>query len=128
VSKEKHIIAVVDDDPRVLESLENLFESAGYGVRKFSSAKSLIDAGLSDVGCLITDIGMPSLDGFELHDLVKKVQPELPVFLITGRDVVGDQHRALLNGVSGFFRKPFDGPALLEAVESALRAKKNALN
>ena len=118
-------IAVVDDDPRVLESLENLFESAGYEVRKFSSAKSLIDAGLSDVGCLITDIGMPTVDGFELHDLVKKVRPDLPVFLITGRDVAGDQRRALVNGTSGFFRKPFDGPALLAAVGNALDSKPN---
>jgi FixJ family two-component response regulator len=124
VNKGKNMIAVVDDDPRVLESLENLFESAGYGVRKFSSAKSLIDAGLSDVGCLITDIGMPSVDGFELHDFVKKVRPDLPVFVITGRDVVGDQQRALVNGVSGFFRKPFDGPAMLRAVDEALDAKK----
>jgi len=124
VSKRKDVIAVVDDDPRILESLENLFESAGYGVRKFSSAKSLIDAGLSDVGCLITDIGMPSVDGFELHTLVKKVRPDLPVFLITGRDVASDQQRALVNGVSGFFRKPFDGPAMLRAVDDALDAKR----
>src|SRR5215471_1942440 len=120
VNKGKNMIAVVDDDPRILESLENLFESAGYGVRKFSSAKSLIDAGLSDVGCLISDIGMPAVDGFELHTLVKKVRPDLPVFLITGRDVVSDQQRALVNGVSGFFRKPFDGPAMLRAVNDAL--------
>jgi FixJ family two-component response regulator len=124
VSKEKSMIAVVDDDPRVLESLENLFESAGYGVRKFPSARSLIDSGLSDVGCLITDIGMPSVDGFELHDLVKKVRPDLPVFLITGRHDIGDQQRALVSGVSGFFRKPFDLRALLGAVDDALGAKR----
>src|SRR5215471_8662178 len=123
MSKIRSTIAVVDDDPRILESLENLFESAGYGVRKFSSARSLIDAGLSDIGCLITDIGMPSVDGFELHDLVKKVRPDLSVFLITGREVTGDRQRALGNGVSGFFRKPFDGPALLAAVGNALDSK-----
>jgi FixJ family two-component response regulator len=119
------MIAVVDDDPRILESLENLFESAGYGVRKFSSAKSLIDAGLFDVGCLISDIGMPAVDGFELHDLVRKVRPDLPVFLITGREVAGDQQRALGNGVSGFFRKPFDGPAMLRAVDDALTRRES---
>ena len=121
MSKIKSIIAVVDDDPRVLESLENLFESAGYGVLTFSSAQSLIDAGLSDVGCLITDIGMPSMGGFELHDLVKKMRPDLPVFLITGRHEIGDQQRVLVSGINGFFRKPFDGPALLAAVGDALR-------
>lgn len=122
MSEPKHMIAVVDDDPRLLESLENLFESAGHMVRTFSSAKALFEAGLADIGCIITDIGMPAVDGFELHDLVKKVRPDLPVFLITGRDVIGDQTRALMNGANGFFRKPFDGPALLAAVGKALRA------
>jgi FixJ family two-component response regulator len=122
VSERKRTIAVVDDDPRLLESLENLFESAGYVARTFSSAKALIDAGLSDINCLITDIGMPVIDGFELYDLVKKARPDLPVFLITGRYEISDQQRTSARGVSGFFRKPFDGPALLSAVDDALRA------
>lgn len=121
VSKQKRLIAVVDDDPRLLESLENLLESAGYAVRAFRSAKALIDAGLSGFDCLITDIGMPIMDGFELHDLMKKTRPELPVFLITGRHEIGDQQRASGKDIAGFFRKPFDGPALLAAVDDALR-------
>jgi FixJ family two-component response regulator len=121
VSPQNAIIAVVDDDPRVLESLEELFESAGHVVRKFSSAKALLDAGLSGIGCLVSDIGMPAMDGFELHDVVKKTRPDLPVFLLTGRQMTGDQQRALATGISGFFRKPFDGPALLGAVGDALQ-------
>jgi len=120
MSKRKLVIAAVDDDPRVLESLENLFESAGYVVRIFLSAKALIDAGSSDIDCLITDIGMPAMDGFELHDYVKKARPDLPVFLITGRHEIGDQQRARAKDISGFFRKPFNGPALLAAVGNAL--------
>jgi FixJ family two-component response regulator len=120
VSNRKRI-AVVDDDPRLLESLENLFESAGYAVRTFSSAKALIDTGLSDIDCLITDIGMPGMDGFALHDHVKKTRTELPVFLITGRHEIGDQQRAGAKDISGVFRKPFDGQALLAAVGDALR-------
>jgi FixJ family two-component response regulator len=121
VTEQKRTIAVVDDDPRLLESLENLFESAGYMVRTFSSAKALVDAGLSDIDCLITDIGMPVIDGFELQHLVKKTRPALPVFLITGRHEIGDQKRASAKDISGFFRKPFDGPTLLAAVDDALR-------
>ena len=117
------MIAVVDDDPRVLESLGEFLESAGYPVRTFSSAKALIDAGLSGIGCVITDIGMPVMDGFELHDAVKKVRPDLPVFLITGRHEIGDQQRASAKDIGGFFRKPFDGPALLAAVGKAMRAQ-----
>jgi FixJ family two-component response regulator len=124
VSERNRMIAVVDDDPRVLESLENLFESAGYVARMFSSAKALIDAGLSDIDCVITDIGMPAIDGFALHDLVKTARPDLPVFLITGRHEIGDQQRASAKDIRGFFRKPFDGPALLAAVDEALRTQK----
>jgi FixJ family two-component response regulator len=119
MSKRRPVVAVVDDDPRLLESLEELLESANYVARSFSSAGSLLGRGLSGVDVLITDIGMPGMDGFELRDLVKKVRPELPVFLITGRHEIADQDRA--QGIGGFFRKPFDGQALLAAVGDALR-------
>ena len=122
MSERRRMIAVVDDDPRILESLQDLFESAGYAVRTFPSAKALIESGLSGVGCLITDIGMPGMDGFELHEFVKKVRPGLPVFLITGRHEIGDRQRVGAKNISGFFRKPFDGPALLAAIAKALRA------
>jgi FixJ family two-component response regulator len=118
--KRKSVIAVVDDDPRVLESLEDLFESAGYIVRTFSSGQSLLTAGLLHIDCLITDIGMPGMDGFELLDIVKKVQPKLPVFLLTGRHEIGDQHRATGKDITGFFMKPFGGQDLLAAIDHTL--------
>lgn len=112
------VVAVVDDDPRLLESLEDLLESAGYWARCFSSAQAALDAGLSDIDALITDIGLPGIDGFELRNRVRAVRPGLPVFLITGRHEIADQSRA--QGISGFFRKPFDGRQLLVAVMEAL--------
>ena len=118
--KRKSVIAVVDDDPRVLESLENLFELAGYIVRTFSSGQSLLAAELSSISCLITDIGMPGMDGFELLDIVKKERPKLPVFLLTGRHEIGDQHRATGKDISGFFMKPFGGQDLLAAIDHTL--------
>lgn len=119
----KPVIAVVDDDPRVLESLENLFESAGYSVLTFQSALSLLGTSLSEFDCLITDIGMPGIDGFELLDMVKKAWPRLPVFLLTGRHEIGDQHRATGKDISGFFMKPFGGQDLLAAIDRTLRNK-----
>ncbi|BCH28796.1 response regulator [Mesorhizobium sp. L-8-10] len=123
MSKQRSVVAVVDDDPRLLESLAELLESAGYMARSFSSAGSLLSSGLSGVDVLITDIGMPGMNGLELRDVVKKARPELPVFLITGRHEIADQHRA--QGISGFFRKPFDAQALLAAVGDALRNREN---
>jgi FixJ family two-component response regulator len=119
MEKTKPIIAVVDDDPRLLESLEELLESAGYSACCFRSAGHLLVRGLADLDVLITDIGMPETNGFELRDIVKKARPDLPVFLITGRHEIADQSRA--QGISGFFRKPFDAPALLIAMAEALQ-------
>jgi FixJ family two-component response regulator len=117
------MIAVVDDDPRLLDSLEELLESAGYTARCFGSASGLLDHGLSNLDLLITDIGMPGINGFELRDRVKSACPELPVFLTTGRHEIADQGGA--QGVNGFFRKPFDAPDLLVAVCRALRKSRD---
>lgn len=121
MTRARPVIAVVDDDPRLVESLEDLLESAGYRTLCFPSAQSVLANGFSGVDVLITDIGIPDIDGFELRNLALKVRPDLPVFLITGRHEIADQGRA--QGISGFFRKPFDGQALLAAVDDALRGK-----
>lgn len=121
--RRRPVVAIVDDDPRLLESVENLLESAGYAARSFSSAEALLISGLAELDLLITDIGMSGLDGFELRDLVKKVRPELPVFLVTGRHEIADQDRA--QGISGFFRKPFDADVLLTAIGDALHDREH---
>ncbi len=121
MSDVKSVVAVVDDDPRVLESLEELLESAGYVARSFSSAGALLSSGMSGVDLLITDIGMPGMSGFELRDKLKVTRPELPVFLISGRHEIVDQQRAQEAG--GLFHKPFDGQVLLAAIGDALQDK-----
>jgi len=118
----KRLVAVVDDDQRVLESLADLLESAGHSVLVFESAHALLQTGrLSDIHCLIADIGMPMVDGFELRRLARAARPELPVILITGRHEMADQQRHLEQGNDAFFHKPFDGREMLEAVANALR-------
>ena len=123
MKKTKPIVAVVDDDARLRESLGELLEPAGYSACCFRSAEHLLACGLSDLDLLITDIGMPGTNGFELRDIVNKARPELPVFLVTGRHEIADQGRA--KGVDGFFRKPFDAPALLIAIGEALQKSRN---
>lgn len=120
--KERPVVAIVDDDPRLLESVEDLLESAGYEPRCYSSAEALLHGGLAGVDVLVTDIGMPRIDGFQLRDLVRNMLPELPIFLITGRHEIADQDRA--QGISGFFRKPFDALEFLAAIGGALRKTK----
>ena len=123
MSNPKSVVAIVDDDRRLLESLEELLESAGHAVRAFSSAETLINSNaLPEIDCLITDIGMPGMDGFELQRLVNERRPGLPVIMITARHDIAARPQA---AHSWFFRKPFDGRALLAAIGDALTAKEN---
>jgi FixJ family two-component response regulator len=117
----KVTIAVVDDDSRVLESMGELLESVGYSVRAFSSAQALLEANvILTVDCIITDIGMPTIDGFELRARARELRPDLPMIFITGRHDPADLRRAEAGGHHGLFRKPFDARALLDAVDRAV--------
>ena len=116
------VIAVVDDDRSVLESLEMLLASAEYDVRSFSTATALLESGsLREIDCLITDVGMPVMDGFELARIVQAARPELPVILITGRPDLLNRSPFDVPGHYRLFKKPFNGPELLTTVGDALR-------
>ena len=74
------VVAVVDDDQGILRSLEYLLESADYGARLIASAAALLDSGcLPEIDCLISDIDMPGMDGFELLRQVHAARPGLPI-------------------------------------------------
>jgi FixJ family two-component response regulator len=116
----RFVVAVVDDDRRTLESLADLLEATGYDVRLYSSATTAwTRGGLSDIDCLISDIGMPDMDGFELRRLARSVRPELPVFLITGRSEFRAHYSAIIER-DRYFEKPYDGQQLLAAIRAAL--------
>jgi len=116
------VVAVVDDDQGILRSLEYLLESADYAARLFASGAELLDSGcLPEIDCLISDIDMPGMDGFELLRLVQAARPGLPTIFITGYPDTLKQLPPLGGSNPRFFTKPFDGPQLLTAVSDALR-------
>jgi FixJ family two-component response regulator len=122
VAPRRFITAVVDDDRRVLESLEDLLESAGHRVRLFGSAAALLESGsLAEIDCLISDIDLPRIDGFELLRLASASRPELPVILITGHADMAKRSSGAGPHCYRLFEKPFDGREMLVAVSSALR-------
>jgi FixJ family two-component response regulator len=84
-SSAKPVVAVVDDDYRILESLEDLLQSAGYRVRLFASAQQFLDTALPEIDCVISDVGMLGIDGFTLAQIIRSLRPSLPVIFITGR-------------------------------------------
>ena len=119
---EKSLVAVVDDDYRVLGSLESLLESAGYSVCGFASASALLQsAAWRKINLLISDIGMIGIDGFALQRRLLEDRPGVPVIFITGCADLLDQAEKEGNSTPIFF-KPFDAARLLRAVTERLRS------
>jgi len=116
------VIALVDDDQRILDSLQDLLESADHAVRPFTSAIALLESGcLTEIDCLITDIDMPVLNGFELIRVVRAARPGLPILIITGHPDMLNRFPTIGPGEYRVFKKPFDGQQLITAVSQALR-------
>ena len=116
------VVAVVDDDQSVLRSLEYLLESADYFVRLFTSATALLESGcLPDIDCLISDIDMPGMDGFELVQRLHAVRPGLRVILITGYPDRLQRMPSIAGIYPGLFTKPFEAAELLAAVRDVVR-------
>ena len=122
VDEQFRIVAVVDDDPRVRESLESLFDSAGIETRLFKSGEeALRPESLKKIGCLITDVRMPGIDGCELQRRLKASSPILPIIFVTAHHDDEVRQSALSQGAFAFLYKPFDGEELLLAVDAALQ-------
>jgi FixJ family two-component response regulator len=115
------IVAAVDDDFRVRESIESLLESAGYAPVVFSSAEEFLSSGLlATATCVITDVRMPGMDGIELQRRIRIERPTLPVILISAHYNPEVQQTAIDEGAVDFLHKPFDGTDLLRIIQSAL--------
>ena len=111
-------VFVVDDDQSVLESLKLLLESAGYQSRGFGSAVELLASGLVQTArCLILDIKLPGMSGFELREYLTATNILTPVIFITAHDLPWLDEQALSLGAVACLRKPFDDQALLDAIQ-----------
>lgn len=115
------VIAAVDDDFRIRESIASLLESAGYAPLVFSSGEEfLLSDALATATCVITDVRMPGMDGIELQRRIKLERPELPVILISAHHDAAVRQRAIDEGAVDVLYKPFDGTDLLTIIQSAL--------
>jgi FixJ family two-component response regulator len=115
------IVAVVDDDPRIRESLESLIESAGLKVQAFPLAEDFLHGDLlAAASCLVTDVRMPGMDGLDLQRRVRLERPELPVIFITAHYDDKIEQCAFAQGAAFFVRKPLDAGELLRAIKLAL--------
>jgi len=115
------LVHVIDDDEAMRESLSLLLESAGLSVQTYASATAFLAALPNlDVGCVLTDVQMPGLNGLELQRRLTKLGIRLPVIVMTGHGDVPIAVEALKAGAADFLEKPF--VQLLAVVSSALAA------
>jgi FixJ family two-component response regulator len=113
------MIALIDDDPRVLESLLNFLASCGYRAESYLSAEQFLGSGaLSNCMCIIADIEMPKMSGLCLLQHVRSSNCPVPVVIITGKPSEHSEAFYLEKGAIGFFRKPVDCDALADLIGS----------
>lgn len=116
------LVAVVDDDESVRESLPDLLRVSGYQVETFASAEDFLAAGdLGRTGCLVLDVSMPGMSGPELHRELQRRRRPIPVVFITAQSDESLRPRLLEQGAVDCLFKPFSEDALLAAIVSALR-------
>jgi len=115
-------VFVVDDDLSARRGLARLLRTAGHDVRDYASGDEfLVALDAETCGCLVLDARMPGLSGEELHGEIKARGLHLPIIVVTADDDPETRKRAEEMGATGFFRKPVDGTALLDAIAWALR-------
>jgi len=115
------LIAIIDDDKSMQDSLRDLIESTGLVARCFGSAEEFLESGLHrEVGCLIAEIQMPGMSGLELQARLKVEQCNIPIIFITSNGGARMRIQAMREGAVEFLAKPFDHQLLLQTVRAAL--------
>lgn len=114
-------VHVVDDDEGLRDSLRLRLEMAGFAVRTHANAAALLAAAPEPVGCVLTDVRMPDIDGLELQRRLNESGINLAVILMTGHGGVQAAVSGMKAGAVDFLEKPFDDAQLLSAVRQALQ-------
>jgi FixJ family two-component response regulator len=119
------MIFIIDDDQSLQRAFLLLLRSAGFDARAFSSAQEfLMYSHVSDNDCIILDLRMPGMNGF---DLIKKLISKgiyTPVICVTAFDDAKSREQARELGAAAYFTKPVDDQALIDAINWAIRSER----
>lgn len=114
------MITIVDDDPSVRRAIKRLLRSLGHDVEAFASAQEYFDRehqGNSE--CLILDVHLGGMSGFDLQKKLIETGISLPIIFITAHDDDETRRKAVNCGASAYLVKPFDDQALIHAIQLA---------
>ena len=120
-AQNSHTVYVVDDDEAVRDAMSMLLNAAGITARSFSGGQEFLESySVGDVGCLVLDMRMPGMSGFEVLDRLQEMQAPIPVIFVTGHGDIPMAVEAMRRGAVNFIRKPFGDEELLACVDEAL--------
>jgi len=115
------LLAVIDDDADVRVALTRLVASAGFAVETYASgAEFLRSVEDHEPDCVVLDLHMPQVSGFDVQGALAGAHATVPVVVITGHDTPESRARAARLGAKGYLCKPVNDDALLAAIGTAL--------
>ena len=118
----KHRILLVDDEPALLRIFHTALKIYGYEVVGCTSASEALERlGQQKFDLVISDVNMPKCGGLELLQMIRKLHPEIPVIVMTGRPSAEVERKATERGAFRFLVKPIMPANLRSAIESALQ-------
>jgi FixJ family two-component response regulator len=118
-----NLVAIVDDEESVRKALGRLIRSAGFDVEIFSSGIDFLRAvGQRRPSCVVLDLRMPHVNGFDVQRTLREMDVGLPVVIITGDDSSESRARALRQGAKAYLRKPVDDAMLVDAIQTAIQS------
>ena len=121
VERTSKLIAVIDDDEAMQDSVRDLMEAAGLAARCFGSAEEFLESDLhTQAACLIVDVRMPKMSGLQLQARLKEEECNVPIIFITAHGDARMRIQAMRDGAVEFLTKPFDHHLLLKRVRAAL--------
>jgi FixJ family two-component response regulator len=116
------LVAIVDDDELFRRSVERLIGSAGFSVETFGSAEDFLEHGNMDAtACVILDMRLPGLNGFELQRQLITRPRRIPIVFVSAHEDPIVRVNALRAGAIAYLKKPFDNRTLLDALHRALK-------
>lgn len=120
-SEAQSMVFVIDDDPSVRRSLQNLLRSVRLPAQTFGSTAEFLNAELPDVAsCLVLDVRLPGISGLDFQAELAKAKFDIPIIFITGHGDIPMSVRAVKAGAVEFLTKPFRDQELLDAIRIAL--------
>ncbi len=123
------LVFVIDDHSSARNGLARLLMAAGYAIHAFDSANKFLETMDEQAsGCVLLDLRMPEMSGEELALELENRNVNLPIILVTADDDADTRRIAQEMNAQGFFRKPVDGTALLNAINWAMRSNRRSGN